>query len=312
MCLVVLGIVEQADANQQQCDLKEVNVGVIAAKAKLLRELISEVGKDNKQKEYYLTDCLGIALRKGLTVSSVEVQDVDEVRGVNTLPEISQAERLLQKRSAHRLSQVAVIKDPSRIDIRGDVSVGKDVVFDVGVVLEGRIIVGDDVYIGPYTVIKDTIIADGSKIEAFSHIDNARIGNNCRIGPYARLRPETELCDETQIGNFVEVKKSCIGSNTKINHLSYIGDSEVGKDVNVGAGTITCNYDGANKHKTVIGDDVFIGSDTQIIAPVTIGKGATIGAGSTICHDADANVLTLSRSEQKTIKNWKRPRKNKG
>lgn len=304
------GIVEQADASPEQCLLSEVNVGVMATKVGLLRELIGAINNDNKQGEYYLTDCLGLAVRRGIATTAVRVDDITEARGVNKPLEMEKAERLMQRRRAKELGQKAFLKDVARIDIRGEVSVGSGVLFDVGVVLEGKVVIGNDVQIGPYVVMKDVAIADNSVIKLFSHLEDARIGRNCRIGPYARIRPATSIDDNVHIGNFVETKKSRIKEGSKINHLSYIGDSEVGKNVNVGAGTITCNYDGANKHNTVIGDDVFIGSDTQIIAPVTIGKGATIGAGSTIVRDAEAGKLTLSRSEQKTVKGWKRPKKD--
>ncbi len=304
------GIIEQADATPEQCLLDEVNVGVMAAKAGLLRELIDAINTDNQQGEYYLTDCLGLAVKKGIATAAVQVDDITEARGVNKPPEIEEAERLMQRRRAKELGQKAFLKDAARIDIRGEVSVGDGVLFDVGVVLEGRVAIGNNVQIGPYVVMKDVTIADDSVIKPFSHLEDARIGRNCRIGPHARIRPATSIDDNVHIGNFVETKKSRIKEGSKINHLSYIGDSEVGKNVNIGAGTITCNYDGTNKHNTVIGDDVFIGSDTQIIAPVTIGTGATIGAGSTIVRDAEAGKLTLSRSEQKTVKGWKRPKKD--
>ena len=303
-------IIEHADATHpQRRALKEVNVGVIAARAALLRELINRVGNENKQKEYYLTDCLEAAAAGGVNIGAVRLYDADEACGINTPVEFERAERLLQERRVYELGQTAILKDASRIDVRGEVTVGRGVVFDIGVILEGQVVIGDDVRVGPYTIIKDAAIANGTRVEPFSHIEDAQIGRNCRIGPYARVRPDTVVKDDVCIGNFVEVKKSRIDDGSKINHLSYIGDSDVGKKVNVGAGTITCNYDGARKHKTVIGDEVFIGSDTQIIAPVTIGSGATIGAGSTIVRDAKAGELTLSRSAQKTVKNWRRPRK---
>lgn len=305
-----IAIVEEADANAEQKQINEVNVGVVTAKAKTLKALIQEVSNDNKPQEYYLTDCLGIASDKGVPVVCVVLQDPQQARGVNSGIEAQHAERILQKQIATTLAKRASVKDINRIDIRGEVQVGTDISFDIGVILEGKVVIGSGTKIGPYTVIKNAVIGSNSHIKAFSHIEDSKIGNHCSIGPYARLRPETVIDDGAQIGNFVEIKKSHIGTQTKINHLSYIGDSEVGKDTNIGAGTITCNYDGANKHKTIIEDGVFIGSDTQIIAPVTIGKGATIGAGSTITHDAQANALTLSRSEQKTVKGWKRPQKN--
>lgn len=306
----LVSIVEKADCSEAQLQIDEVNVGVVAAKAGILRQLIAQVDNANAQKEYYLTDCVALALSKGFKVDSVEVAAPKEAMGINTSLDWSAAERVLQKDRAQELATQALVKDILRIDVRGEVSVGSGVVFDVGVILEGKVEIGDNVHIGPYTIIADTTIGSDCQIKAFSHIEGAQIGERCSLGPYARLRPDAALSSDVQIGNFVEVKKSQIAEHTKINHLSYIGDSEIGSKTNIGAGVITCNYDGAEKHKTVIGDDVFIGSDTQIIAPVSIGDGATIGAGSTISKDAESGALTLSRSEQKTIPNWQRPGKS--
>ena len=306
----ITGIVEEGDATPQQRTVTEANLGVMAAKAPVLRDAIAEVGCDNSQREFYLTDCVAVAVARGLRVVGREVADITEARGVNSRMQLESAERMLQNRRVYALMAAgAGVRDASRLDVRGDVTLGGGVLFDVGVVLEGGVVLGDDVKVGAYSLLRDVAIGAGTVIEPFSLIDGARIGARCRIGPYARIRPQTVLADEVGIGNFVEVKKSEIGAAAKINHLSYIGDSEIGAATNVGAGVITCNYDGADKHRTVIGDDVFVGSNSQIVAPVTIGDGATIGAGSTITRDAEAGALTLSRGEQKTVKGWRRPRK---
>ena len=306
-----LAIVEQSDASEEQMTQKEVNLGVIAVKASVLRELIAKVDNKNEQQEYYLTDCLALAVAKGLRVATVVLQDMVQTRGVNSMREINQAECLMSKRQVLNLADKALIKDINRMDVRGEVRVGKGVVFDVGVILEGDVVIGDNVYIGPYTIIKDSAIADDSRIEALCCIDSVKIGKQCCIGPYARLRPQTQIADQVRVGNFVEIKKSHLADQAKVNHLSYIGDSKVGRAVNIGAGTITCNYDGANKYQTIIEDNVFIGSNSALIAPLTIGKGATVGAGSTINQDVPPDTLGLSRSKQKEIKGWKRPPKDK-
>jgi len=306
----IAGIVEEADATPEQRAIAEVNLGVMAAKTKVLRELIAKVGNDNNQREYYLTDCAAAAVAGGLRVASSGLRDESEAAGVNDRIQLERAERILQRRRVHGLMERgACVRDASRLDVRGEVELGRNVLFDVGVVLEGAVELGDDVSVGAYSMLRDVSIGAGSVIKPYSIVEDAQIGARCFIGPYARIRPQTVLADEVHVGNFVEVKKSVIGAGSKANHLSYIGDSEIGAAVNVGAGVITCNYDGADKHRTVIGDDVFIGSDTQLVAPVAVGDGATIGAGSTITRDAGAGALTLSRSEQKSVANWRRPRK---
>lgn len=306
----VAGIVEEADATPEQRAITEVNLGVMAAKARVLRALIAEVGNDNNQREYYLTDCAGAAVAGGLRVASSGLREASEAAGVNDRIQLEHAERILQRRRVHSLmARGACVRDASRLEVRGEVELGQNVLFDVGVILEGAVELGDDVAVGAYSMLRDVRIGAGTVIKPYSIIEDAQIGARCRVGPYARIRPQTVLADEVHVGNFVEVKKSVIGAGSKANHLSYIGDSEIGAAVNVGAGVITCNYDGADKHRTVIGDDVFIGSDTQLVAPVSVGDGATIGAGSTITRDAGAGTLTLSRSEQKTVANWRRPRK---
>jgi len=306
----IAGIVEEADATPEQRAIAEVNLGVMAAKTKVLRELIAKVGNDNNQREYYLTDCAAAAVAGGLRVASSGLRDESEAAGVNDRIQLERAERILQRRRVHALMERgACVRDASRLDVRGEVELGRNVLFDVGVVLEGAVELGDDVSVGAYSMLRDVSVGAGSVIKPYSIVEDAQIGARCFIGPYARIRPQTVLADEVHVGNFVEVKKSVIGAGSKANHLSYIGDSEIGAAVNVGAGVITCNYDGADKHRTVIGDDVFIGSDTQLVAPVAVGDGATIGAGSTITRDAGAGALTLSRSEQKSVANWRRPRK---
>ena len=306
----ITGIVEEGDATPEQRALMEINLGVMAAKASLLRDMIAKVDCDNNQREYYLTDCVGIAVARGLRVVAHKVQNITEASGVNDRVQLESAERILQRRRVRALMAAgAGVRDANRLEVRGDVTLGANVLFDVGVVLEGGVVLGDGVTVGAYSTLRDVTVGAGSVIEPYSFIDGARIGARCRVGPYARIRPHTVLADEVGIGNFVEIKKSEIGAATKINHLSYVGDSEIGAATNVGAGVITCNYDGAAKHRTVIGDDVFVGSNSQIVAPVTIGDGATIGAGSTITRDAEAGALTLTRGEQKTVPGWRRPRK---
>ena len=304
----VVRIVEEHDATPQEAAITETNTGVIAARSGCLPELLARVGRDNAQSEYYLTDCAGHAAAAGMKVATLTTDDADEVQGINTRADLERAERYIQLARARQLmEQGATVLDAKRLEVRGEVSVGRDVTVDVNVVLEGRIELGDGVRIGANCVLRDVSLGAGTNVRPFSIVESSRTGRNCVIGPFARIRPETALADEVGIGNFVEVKKSTVGAGSKINHLSYIGDSEVGRSVNIGAGTITCNYDGEKKHRTIIGDNVFVGSDTQIVAPVRIGDNATIGAGSTITRDADADALTLSRSEQKTVPGWRRP-----
>jgi bifunctional UDP-N-acetylglucosamine pyrophosphorylase/glucosamine-1-phosphate N-acetyltransferase len=305
-------IVEEKDASEDERAIREVSTGFLAAPGGALQRWLSGLGNDNVQGEYYLTDVIARAVAEGVAVQAVQPGAPEEILGVNNRLQLATLERYHQRRQADRLLlQGVTLHDPARFDLRGELSAGRDVVIDVGVVLEGRVVLGDEVVIGPHSVIRDARIGARTRVESHCVIDHAVIGPDCRIGPYARLRPETVITDGAHIGNFVEIKKSTVGSGSKINHLSYIGDTTVGRDVNVGAGTITCNYDGANKHHTEIGDRAFIGSDTQLVAPVKIGAGATIGAGSTITRDAPAEELTLSRAKQETRKGWKRPVKIK-
>ena len=307
---VVARIIEEADASADEHTIEEVNLGIMTSRAQTLNELIKKVNNDNNQHEYYLTDCIQLAVEEGLNICSWKLPETWRAAGINTPAQYTVAERLLQRlRVSELITKGAIVRDPSRLDVRGEVQLGQGVVLDVGVVLEGKIELGDNVEIEAYSLLKDVTIAADSVVRALSHIEGAHIGKRCSVGPYARIRPNTQIGDDNRIGNFVEVKETSTGSQTKVNHLSYIGDSDIGCKVNIGAGTITCNYDGAEKHRTDIGDDVFVGSDTQIIAPVKIGSNATIGAGSTITGDVPADQLTLSRSQQTTVKGWKRPSK---
>lgn len=305
-------IVEQKDADEQQRAIREGNTGLLAVSAARLRDWLARLDNDNAQSEYYLTDIVAMAVTDRVAVRSVAAPTVEEVSGVNDRTQLAALERALQRRQAQTLMLAGVtLRDPERFDLRGTLTAGRDVVIDVGVVLEGNVVLGDGVAVGPNCVLKNAKIGEGSEIKAMSVIEDAVIGAGAHIGPFARIRPETRLADGVHIGNFVEVKKSAIGAGSKINHLSYIGDTTMGAKVNIGAGTITCNYDGANKHRTVIGDNVFVGSDTQLVAPVTVNDNATIGAGSTITKDAPAGELTLSRNKQTTLSGWKRPLKEK-
>ncbi len=308
----IMRIAEEKDASDEERRISEINTGILAAHAALLSRCLERLDNRNAQHEYYLTDVIALAVADGITPGSTAPEAADEILGINTRAQLAALERVWQGREAARLMQGgATLQDPARIDIRGELTTGIDVTIDINVVFEGRVVIGNDVSIGPNCVIRDARIGDGTRIEANSVIDHADIGPDCRIGPFARVRPETTLDAEVHVGNFVEIKKSNVGRRSKINHLSYIGDTTVGSGVNIGAGTITCNYDGANKHRTEIGDGAFIGSDTQLVAPVTVGAGATIGAGSTITRDAPADELTLSRAPQQTRKGWKRPVKRK-
>ncbi|HEX7454479.1 MAG TPA: bifunctional UDP-N-acetylglucosamine diphosphorylase/glucosamine-1-phosphate N-acetyltransferase GlmU, partial [Gallionella sp.] len=267
---------------------------------------------NNSQGEYYLTDIVSMAVQQGVAVHAAQPSHEWEIHGINSKSQLAELERTWQQVEAHRLLvQGVTLADPARIDVRGKLGCGRDVEIDVGCIFEGEVHLGNNVRVGAYSVIRNSSIESGTHIAPYSHIDQAEIGNDCHIGPYARIRPGSKLHNDVHIGNFVEVKNSEIAANSKANHLSYIGDSTVGSRVNIGAGTITCNYDGANKYRTVIEDDVFIGSDTQLVAPVTVKRGATIGAGSTITRDAPEGELTLSRSKQITVLAWKRPVKGK-
>ena len=307
----VAAIREHADATEDEQRIDECNTGVMAASAGQFRKWSARITDGNAQGELYLTDCVAEAVRDGAPIETRECALV-EGYGVNTPQEYAEAARCWQSRARERMMEAgALMEAPDTVWLSAGVELEEGAAVQIGphVVFRETVRLADGVRIGPHTLLRDCEIGKDTEIEPFTVVEAARIGAHCRIGPYARIRPETELAEGVQIGNFVEVKKSRIGEHTKVNHLSYVGDSEVGRDVNLGAGTITCNYDGAQKHATVIGDGVFVGSGTQLIAPVTIGAGATIGAGSTITRDTPAGELTLSRSKQKTRKDWKRPKK---
>lgn len=306
----ILKIVEEKDATDQEKSVREINTGTMAVKSRWLKKWLRKLSADNAQKEYLLTDIVAMAVAEDIAAHSVEPVSEMEIAGVNDPVQLAFLERYHQFTQAQALMRQGVtLADPARFDLRGELQAGADVFIDINVIIEGKVRLGNGVSIGPNCVVRDAELGDG--VVVFSHcvIDNAIVGRGGKIGPFARIRPGTSLGEETQIGNFVEVKQSTIKAGSKANHLAYIGDSEVGAGVNIGAGTITCNYDGADKHKTRIGDDVFIGSNTELVAPVTINDGATIAAGATITKDVEAGALALSKREQKTIKNWRRPGK---
>jgi len=308
----VTGIVEQKDASPEELKITESNSGMLSVMGGQLKDFLSRIDNNNAQEEYYLTDIFALAVADGISIQTVQPQDEWEVAGVNSRSQLAELERIHQSNQAELLMENGVtLRDPARIDVRGSLSTGNDVEIDVNVVFLGDVTLGDNVRIGANCVVSNSQVASGTVIEANSILENAVVGEGCTIGPFARLRPETVLADSAKIGNFVEIKKANIGEGSKVNHLSYVGDSEVGKNVNVGAGTITCNYDGANKHVTVMEDDVFIGSNSALVAPVHIGKGATIGAGSTISKDVASEQLALTRSRQTEIDSWQRPQKKK-
>ncbi len=304
----ITAIVEEKDASAAQRAIREVNTGIMALPTSYLTDWLGRLTNRNAQREYYLTDVVALALADRVPVATVKARSTWEVLGVNSKQQLAQLERVYQWQCATRLMDAGVtLADPMRMDVRGNLACGADVRIDVNCVFEGEVKLADHVEIGANCVLRDTEVGPGTRIEPFTYIDAARIGANCRIGPYARLRPGARLAQEVHIGNFVEVKEAEIGARSKANHLAYVGDATVGHDVNIGAGTITCNYDGANKHRTVIEDDVQIGSDVQLVAPVTIGKGATIGAGTTVWKPAPPGELTVNEKTQVTKPGWKRP-----
>ncbi|PSJ18689.1 bifunctional UDP-N-acetylglucosamine diphosphorylase/glucosamine-1-phosphate N-acetyltransferase GlmU [Nitrosomonas supralitoralis] len=306
----ITAIVEQKDASVEQQGIHEINTGIMLIPNAYLHKWLPNIENNNTQLEYYLTDIIALAVKSGVSVISSQAENFWEVKGVNNKCQLAELERLFQQHCANKLLDAGVsLIDPARIDIRGELLCGSDVEIDINCIFEGTVKLGNFVRIGANCILKNVTVASGSIINPFSMVEDAEIGENCKIGPYARIRPGTRLASKVQIGNFVEVKNSQIGTGSKANHLSYIGDSGIGKNVNIGAGTITCNYDGVNKHHTIIEDDVFIGSDTQLIAPVKISKGTTIGAGSTITKETPENQLTLSRSKQISVVGWRRPKK---
>ena len=305
-------IVEQKDASEVERAIREVNTGIMVVPTRKLKQWLSTLSNDNAQQEYYLTDIVARAVAEGVTVASAQPSAIWETLGVNSKLQLAELERIHQRNIANALLEQGVtLADPARIDVRGTLTCARDVSIDVGCVFEGKVELGEGVSIGPYCVIRNARIAAGVQLRPFCVIDEASIGAQSQIGPFSRLRPGAELADDVHIGNFVEVKNAQIGQSSKANHLAYIGDSTVGARVNVGAGSITCNYDGANKWRTVIEDDAFIGTDCQLVAPVRVGKGATLGAGTTLTKDAPAGKLTLSRVKQTTIEGWQRPVKKK-
>jgi bifunctional UDP-N-acetylglucosamine pyrophosphorylase/glucosamine-1-phosphate N-acetyltransferase len=308
----IVGIVEQKDASEEQRAIREINTGIMVAPTPMLKKWLAMLSNNNAQKEYYLTDIVARAVADDVPVVAAQPAAIWETLGVNSKVQLAELERIHQRNIANALLEQGVtLADPARIDVRGTLSVGRDVSIDVNCVFEGRVEIEDGVSIGAHCVIRNARIAAGTGIKPFCHIEDATIGAQSVIGPYARLRPGTELGQDVHIGNFVEVKNSRIADHSKANHLAYVGDASIGARVNIGAGTITCNYDGANKFRTVIEDDAFIGSDSQLVAPVTVGKGATLGAGTTLTKDAPAGKLTVSRARQTTIEGWTRPVKQK-
>jgi bifunctional UDP-N-acetylglucosamine pyrophosphorylase/glucosamine-1-phosphate N-acetyltransferase len=308
----IVRIVEEKDATEAERAIKEINSGIMVIPTRFLTGWLGALKNNNAQGEYYLTDIVAQAVASGVPVVSAQPSDEWEVAGVNSKVQLAELERRHQLNIATALLEKGVtLLDPARIDVRGELVCGRDVTIDVGCVFEGRVVLGDGVTIGANNVLVNATVAAGAQIKPFCHLEGAAVGEKSVIGPYARLRPGTELGEDVHVGNFVEIKNSKVAAHSKANHLAYVGDADVGSRVNIGAGTITCNYDGANKFRTVIEDDVFIGSDSQLVAPVTVGKGATLGAGTTLTKDAPAGKLTISRPKQLTIENWKRPVKVK-
>jgi bifunctional UDP-N-acetylglucosamine pyrophosphorylase/glucosamine-1-phosphate N-acetyltransferase len=304
----VTAIVEHKDATVAQRAIQEVNTGIMAVPTRQLKSWLAKLTNNNAQGEYYLTDVIGMAVAEGVSVNVAHPAASFETLGVNSRLQQAELERLWQRELARRQLEAGVtIVDPARFDLRGELVCGQDVFIDVGCVFEGRVVLADGVRVGAHCVLRNVTLGRSTHIEPFSHLDQAEVGADAHIGPYARLRPGAKLADATHVGNFVEIKNTTLGKGSKANHLAYVGDADVGERVNIGAGTITCNYDGVNKHRTVIEDDAFIGSDTQLVAPVRVGKGATLGAGTTLTRDAPAGQLTVSRAKQITIEGWKRP-----
>jgi bifunctional UDP-N-acetylglucosamine pyrophosphorylase/glucosamine-1-phosphate N-acetyltransferase len=308
----VVQIVEEKDSSDEQLRINEVNTGLMACPVKQLSPWLDALKSDNAQGEYYLTDIVASAVADGVKVAAVTAESSAEVMGINDKAQLAIAERAYQQRKADELFDAGVtLADPARVDVRGTLKCGSDVFIDVNAIFIGDVELGNDVSIGPNCVISNSKIADGSTINANCVFEDALVGKNCDVGPFARLRPQAEMQEGSRVGNFVEMKKSVLGVGSKANHLTYLGDATIGDGVNIGCGTITCNYDGANKYQTVIGDNAFIGSGVELVAPVEVGEGATIGAGSTVGKDAPSGELTIERSRQKTVPGWQRPTKNK-
>ncbi len=309
----VTGIVEQKDANAQQLAIEEVNTGIMIADSDKLKSWLEQLSNDNAQKEYYLTDIVAMAAREGVNIATAQPDNAQEVEGANNRQQLASLERALQQRQAEELmTQGVTLIDPARFDCRGNLSAGSDVTIDINAVFEGNVVLGDRVVIEPNCVIRNSVIGDDTIIRANSHIEDAKVAKGCKVGPFARLRPGAELADEAQVGNFVEMKKSRLGKGSKASHLTYLGDTQVGEYANIGAGTITCNYDGVNKALTEIGDGAFIGSNSSLVAPVAIGKNATVGAGSVITRAVADEELAVARGKQRNISGWQRPQSKKG
>lgn len=308
----VIGIVEHQDASEEQRKINEVNTGILVANGKELKRWLAMLTNHNVQSEFYLTEVIALAYQDGAKIETVNPSKQSEVDGVNNRLQLARLERVFQGEQAEKLMLAGVmLLDPLRFDLRGELVHGRDIIIDTNVILEGKVTLGNNVRIGSGCLLKNCVIGDNSEISPYSVIESSELGKGCRVGPFARLRPGAELADEAHVGNFVEMKKARLGKGSKAGHLSYLGDAEIGAGVNIGAGTITCNYDGANKHHTIIGDDVFVGSDSQLVAPVTIAKGATIGAGTTVTSNVGENQLVISRIRQKNIAGWQRPVKKK-
>ena len=309
---LVTGIIEHKDASDEQKQINEVNTGILCCNSTQLTSWVNRLSNDNAQGEYYLTDIIAMCVEEGNQVTTAQPTELYEVEGINTLRQLAELERVWQLEMAKQLMDGGVtFMDPTRFDLRGKVTCETDVVIDINCVIEGHVIIKEGARIGPNCVLIDCTIGENAHIKANTVVEGAIVGADCSAGPFARLRPGTELIEDAHIGNFVEIKKSIIGKGSKAGHLAYIGDSEVGEMVNIGAGTITCNYDGANKHKTIIEDGAFIGSDSQLVAPVRVGKNVTVGAGTTVTSDVENDMLVISRVKQKQITGYKRPTKNK-
>ncbi len=305
----MIAVVEEKEASATQRKIQEINTGIMVVPAQKLKQWLPKINNNNASGEYYLPDIIALAVTEKMAITTVAAESPEEVQGINDRAQLAMLERAYQRRVARKLMLAGVtLKDPERFDVRGEITCAMDVTFDINVILEGKISIGKNSTIGPNVVLRNVTIGDNVVIKANCVLEEAQVADGCTIGPFARVRPGTKLAANVHVGNFVEIKNAVVGAGTKINHLTYVGDATIGKTVNIGAGTITCNYDGANKHHTIIDDNVFIGSGTELVAPIKIGEGATIGAGSTITRDAPANALTLRRADQqKTINNWQRP-----
>ncbi|MEQ4626882.1 bifunctional UDP-N-acetylglucosamine diphosphorylase/glucosamine-1-phosphate N-acetyltransferase GlmU [Providencia manganoxydans] len=308
----VVGIVEQKDATEEQRQIQEINTGIMVASGKDFKRWLAQLDNNNAQGEYYITDIIALAHKEGNKIETVHPSRLSEMEGVNNRLQLAALERIYQKEQAEKLLLAGVMLiDPERFDIRGTLTHGRDIIIDTNVIIEGHVTLGNNVHIQSGCILKDCVIGDNSVISPYSVIENSELSAECTVGPFARLRPGAKLAAKAHVGNFVEMKNASLGLGSKAGHLSYLGDAQIGDNVNIGAGTITCNYDGANKHKTVIGDDVFVGSDTQLVAPVSIANGVTIGAGTTVTRDVNEGELVVSRVKQVHIKNWQRPVKKK-